>query len=119
MKIVDNLTDEIILSELGVRLAQRRIELQLTQAMLADKAGVSKSTVERVEKGFSAQMESMIRIFRVLNILDGMENMLPQSGPTPMDLLKRQGKQRQRASYSRRGKDAGRPWTWGENADRR
>jgi hypothetical protein len=35
MKIEGLLTDEAILAELGGRLAQRRLELQLTQKMLA------------------------------------------------------------------------------------
>ena len=35
MKIEGLLTDEAILAELGGRLAQRRLELQLTQEMLA------------------------------------------------------------------------------------
>ena len=51
MKIEGLLTDEAILAELGKRFAQRRLELQLTQEMLAEQAGVSKRTVERVEAG--------------------------------------------------------------------
>ena len=40
MKIDGMLTDEAVLAELGSRIAQRRLELQLTQAMLAEQAGV-------------------------------------------------------------------------------
>ncbi|NTW69857.1 MAG: helix-turn-helix domain-containing protein, partial [Chlorobiaceae bacterium] len=64
MKIEGLLSDEAILGELGKRLAQRRLELQLTQEMLAEQAGVSKRTVERVEAGATAQMSTMIRILR-------------------------------------------------------
>lgn len=120
MKIDSNITDEVILAELGERLAQRRIVLHLTQAALAEKAGVSKRTVERVEAGLSAQMESVIRIFRVLDLLEGLDLLIPATtGTTPMDLLKRQGKKRQRASSTRSEKISNQPWTWGEDAQRR
>jgi transcriptional regulator with XRE-family HTH domain len=57
------LTDKSILAELGGRLAQRRLELKLTQADLAEQAGVSKRTVERIEAGATTQMSTMIRFF--------------------------------------------------------
>ena len=62
MKIEGLLTDEAILAELGGRLARHRLELQLTQEMIAEQAGVSKRTVERVEAGATTQMSTMIRI---------------------------------------------------------
>ncbi len=42
MKIERLLTDETILAELGSRLVQRRLEFELTQADLAEEAGVLK-----------------------------------------------------------------------------
>lgn len=115
MKIEGLLTDEAILVELGERLAQRRLELQLSQEVLAEQAGVSKRTVERVEAGATAQMSTMIRILRVLGLLDRLDAMVPASGPRPMDLLKLKGKARKRASGKRKPTDE-KPWTWGEDA---
>ena len=59
MKIEGLLTDEAILAELAGRFVQRRLELQLTQEMLAEQAGVSKRTVERVEAGATTQMSTI------------------------------------------------------------
>jgi len=114
MKISKLLSDESILSEMGARIAHRRLELQLTQANLAEQAGVAKRTVERIEAGASAQMASLIRLFRVLELLPGLELLLPQSLPSPMDLLKHKGKQRQRASGQRQasGIEEPKPWSW-------
>ncbi len=47
MKIQSSLPDVAILHEIGGRLARRRIDAELTQAQLAEAAGVSKRTVER------------------------------------------------------------------------
>ena len=117
MKISSLMTDEAILGEIGGRIARRRLEQQLTQAALAEQAGVGKRTVERIESGASAQMSSLIRIFRVLELLPGLEQLLPESQPSPMELLKHKGKPRQRASGSR---GAGRveeakPWSWDDD----
>ena len=38
MKISDTLTDDAVLSEIGERIARRRLDLQLTQAAVAEQA---------------------------------------------------------------------------------
>ncbi len=114
MNILKNLADEAILGEIGQRLARRRLDLQLTQANVAEQSGVSKRTVERIEAGDSTQMSTLIRIFRVLNLLPTLDRAIPEVGPRPMDLLKRKGKQRQRASSRRPSEPSSKPWTWDE-----
>ena len=112
MKISRFLTDEAILAEIGGRIARRRIDLQMTQEDVAGQAGVAKRTVERIEAGASAQMPSIIRIFRVLDLLRNLDQVIPEAGPGPMELLQRKSKTRQRASRSRKPDAAGKPWTW-------
>jgi len=116
MKISNLLADDAILAELGSRLAQRRIDLQLTQAELAEQAGIAKRTLERIESGASAQMSNLVRILRALDALSGLDSMLPESGPRPMDLLKRKGKVRQRASGRRSSAPARKPWSWDDES---
>ena len=112
MKISRTLTDDTILSEIGKRVARRRLDLQLTQAHLAEQAGVAKRTVERIEAGASAQMSTIIRIFRVLDLLPGLDQAIPATGTRPMDILKRRGKLRQRASSRSPKPQSAEPWTW-------
>ena len=112
MRIESLLNDEAILGEIGRRLAKRRIDLGYTQADLADQAGIAKRTVERVEAGNPTQMTNIIRILRVLGWLENLERLLPEMGPSPMDLLKLKGKERQRAS-GRRVRSV-EPWSWGD-----
>ncbi len=114
MQIDKLMTDDAILAEVGHRLAQRRINAQLTQADLAREAGVSKRTVERIEAGASAQMSSLIRIFRVLDLVPGLDGFIPPAAPRPMDLVKGKGKPRKRASSDRKESIADDQWTWNE-----
>ncbi|MBI5556411.1 MAG: helix-turn-helix transcriptional regulator [Deltaproteobacteria bacterium] len=116
MYISNLLTDAAILAEIGKRIARCRLDRQLTQADMAEQAGVSKRTVERIEAGASAQISTIIRILRALNLLPGVERLIPEPGPRPMELLKLKGKERQRASAPRKVKQSGKGWTWGDGA---
>lgn len=115
MNISKLLTDDAVMAEMGKRIARCRIDLQVTQADMAEQAGVSKRTVERIEAGSSAQFSTIIRILRVLDLLQGLDRLIPEPGPRPMDLLKLQGKVRQRASSTRRSERAPKKWSWDEN----
>src|ERR1700753_1482561 len=77
MKITPELTDSAVLHELGERLSRRRIDAGLTQAELAHEAGVSKRSVERIEAGESTDFRILLRVMRVLKLLDILEQSLP------------------------------------------
>ena len=111
------LTDEAILAETGARLAMRRIDAGLTQVALARQAGVSRSTVDRLERGQTTQMSSFIRVLRVLDLLSEFNELIPETGPGPMDLLKNKPRERRRA-YSSRGKrrEDSLEWTWDDDS---
>lgn len=112
MKNISTATDDAILKQLGLRIQQRRLDLQLTQAEVSEQAGISKRTVERIESGASTQTVSLIRLLRVLALLQGLEQLVPAATPRPMDLLRLQGKARKRVS-SRRHKDRSTGnWSW-------
>lgn len=115
MKISKTTTDEAVLVELGKRIARQRIDLQLTQAALATESGLAKRTVERVEAGASTQLSSIIRILRVLDLTEGLDALVPEVLPRPLDLLKFKGRERKRASSKRRGKPAAGQWAWGDD----
>jgi transcriptional regulator with XRE-family HTH domain len=115
MKISAQLTDEAALKELGGRLAGVRIEKNLTQAALAEQAGVSKRTVERLESGAVAtQLSGFLRVCRALGVLAHFETLLPEPLPGPMAQLKQAGRKRQRATGKKASAGAPNPWTWGE-----
>jgi len=121
MKITTHLTDEAILAELGKRLARHRLNRQLTQAHLAREAGISKRTVERIEAGNSTQLSSFLRLCRALGLLDSIATLIPEAEPSPIDLLRSRGKERQRAYPRPQGNDdmireGPSEWKWGDES---
>ncbi|MCB9918562.1 MAG: helix-turn-helix transcriptional regulator [Planctomycetes bacterium] len=111
--------DQALLRRLGERLARARLDLNRTQAALAREAGVSKSTVERLENGESTQLSNFLRILRVLGLVDFLSNLLIEPPPSPIELLKLQGNRRQRASRKGRkprGASKSKSWTWDDES---
>lgn len=118
MKLTAGLTDAAVLEELGTRLARRRIDANLTQAGLAEEAGISKRTLERLEAGRSTDFTMLVRVLRALKAIEGLESLIPDTPQSPLALLRHKGRQRKRVGHPRSapagtGKAAG-PWKWRE-----
>lgn len=117
MKITAQLTDESILQELGGRLTRVRLGRNLTQSALAEQAGVSKRTVERLESGAVAtQLWGFLRVCRTLGLLEHFESLIPEVVTSPMEQLKKQGRKRQRASGKKAAPAKPKKWTWGDES---
>src|SRR5271155_4538669 len=105
MKIESALTDTAVLHEVGERLERRRIDAGLTQAQLAEEAGVSKRTVERIEGGHSTDFVMLVRVLRVLQLLEALDQSVPDLPQSPLLLLKGRGRARKRVRHSRQPMD--------------
>ena len=101
MELDDLHADSVILAELGRRLARCRLNAGVTQGALAFEAGISKRTLGRIEAGESVQLANLVRLLRVLGLLENLKALAPPDEPGPMDLLRMKGKRRQRASAQR------------------
>ena len=123
MRFTNLLSDEAVNEEIGRRVAAARLELQMTQADLAEAAGVSKRTVERLEDGEPPQLVNWIRCLRALGKLEGLERLLPETPVNPVDLLKARRRRRIRARPSRTDPRRSAPadttgppgWTWSDD----
>src|SRR5579863_8276949 len=102
MRIESELTDRAVLHEIGGRLERRRIDAGLTQARLAEEAGISKRTVERIEAGHSTDFVMLLRVLRVLKLLEVLDQSVPDLPQSPLMLLKGRGRARKRVGHSRR-----------------
>ncbi|HUA12220.1 MAG TPA: helix-turn-helix transcriptional regulator [Solirubrobacteraceae bacterium] len=104
-------------TEIGRRLARLRLERNWTQAELAAAAGVGQATVQRVERGDSVQVTSLLRLLRTLDLLAGLDRAIPEAQAAPIAELERRARTpRRRARRSRAAEPApdGRPWRWGD-----
>ncbi len=115
MTIEKSTSDDAVLELIGSRISRIRLEKNFTQADLAKLAGLGLRTVQRLETGQAGtQLSGFVRICRALDILDRWNLFLPEAVESPMEQLKRYGKERKRASKSNRVAESHSQWTWGE-----
>jgi len=87
-----------VLKEIGERIRRERLNQNMTQAILARKAGVSRRLIFDLERGSGCGLSSFVEILRALKKLDQLDMFLPDPGISPLQLAKLKGRERQRAS---------------------
>lgn len=90
-------TDVEILRELGARLRAYRLQMNLSQGELATRASVNRTTIRDAELGKDSQLSTLVKLLRALGRLGDLDAFLPAPSVSPIQLMKRQGKPRQRA----------------------
>ena len=107
-------SSEVIISALCKRLDEIRLSRNLSQAELAAEAGVSRRTMNRLADGQSISLDSFLRIMQALNLADHLAALLPDPAVRPVERVRLDGAERQRASGRRAGPA---DWKWGDEGD--
>ena len=95
-----SMTDKGIGVEIGQRIRSLRLRRNLTQQQVADMAALSLNAIKSLESG-KGKLLTFIAVLRELGALDGLAQFIPEPSISPMQLARRQGKKRQRASGNR------------------
>ncbi len=112
MKIGGHYSEQAILIEIGLRIKQHRISLNITQAELANRCGISPSTEVRIENGEDSKFSNYIKIMSALNMADNLDVMIPEVQPDFKAIFE-QRPARQRVSRGNKKKTTN--WVWGED----
>jgi transcriptional regulator with XRE-family HTH domain len=108
-------TSAQISEALGSSLEALRLSRNLTQKAVAKDAGISLSTLKRLEKGHSTSLDSFIRVLIALRLQAYLATMLPDPTIRPVERVTgRGGGERKRASAATALPAAPQPWTWGD-----
>ncbi len=91
------MTSKAIAQELGSRIEQMRLEQNMTQQQLADEIGLSRVSYRKLVMG-SGKFENVIAVLQALGKVELLQNFITETTFSPMQQLKMQGKQRQRAT---------------------
>jgi transcriptional regulator with XRE-family HTH domain len=86
---------------LGEHLQALRLAKNLDQRTTAEKAGISEKALRNLEAGRGSTVESLLRVLKALDSLEGIELLAPKPTVNPLRLL-RDAKARQRVRHSRR-----------------
>jgi len=114
MKFSPTMPEATMLEELGERAQKHRVGMNLTQPQLAEAAGVSARTIERLEAGTSIQLEKLLRILRALRLSANLDQLIPEASVRPLQLIGTKTKARTRANTSKGRKATTSSWVWGD-----
>ena len=78
------LPEQTVLEALGAQLTAHRKNRGLTQAELAERAGIGVATLVRLENSGQAQVNNLLRVLRALRLLDRVEEALAPPRPSPL-----------------------------------
>ncbi|WP_417482876.1 helix-turn-helix transcriptional regulator [Maricaulis sp.] len=98
-----------IIAALGLRIEAYRISRGIKQADLASSAGISRSTLMRLEAGTSGTIETLVRVLRALGLTDRVLELVPDASLSPLDPMSETGQRRLRV---RDRKSDPAPWSW-------
>ena len=84
-------SSEVIIAALGQRLDEIRLSRNISQAHLAEQAGVSRSTLTRLADGKPVSLDSFVRVIQALQLTDQLAALLPQPSIRPVDRVRLDG----------------------------
>lgn len=84
----------------GKQLQELRISKNLDQVTTAEKAGISARALRNLEAGRGSSVETLIRVLKALDSLDGLQLLAPRATVSPLALLRHSGAVRRRVRRS-------------------
>jgi len=108
--------NETILVYLGSQIRNIRLARNISQAQLAEEAGVTTLTINRLEKGLGTTLDTFIRVLIALGIQQNLTKLLPDPTIRPMERISESGTERQRAR-PRKTNPQLTGWAWGEDQE--
>ena len=105
MEDIYMLSDAAILQKVGSRLRSVRLKQNITQQSLAEEAGVSISSVKKIEKGEIGSVDPLLRVLRTLGELDLLRPLAEEEEMSPNEYYRLM----QEAGATVRKRAAGRP----------
>lgn len=78
---------------LGEQVRRARQREQYSQSDLAKRANVNRNSVSALERGQGSSLATLIRVVRALGLTNWLDELAPDTGPSPLELLQQQQKQ--------------------------
>ena len=94
------LSPDELQAALGKQLQELRIAKNLDQITTAEKAGISEKALRNLEAGRGSSIETLVRVLKALDSLDGLRLLAPKSSVSPLALLRHSETARRRVRRS-------------------
>jgi len=75
--------DKVIIQRIGEKIKKTRLKQNITQMNLAEEAGISLSTLKKMENGEIASFDALLRMLRTLGLLDVLQPLIEEEQLSP------------------------------------
>jgi len=98
LSYISSLSDAAILKEVGKFVKVKRLEQNLRQEDVAERAAISRSTFSLLERGDNITLSNLLKVLRILESLYVLDQFQIIESISPIKLAKEDEKRRKRAS---------------------
>ncbi len=85
MENIYMLADYVIQGRIGERIKSNRLRQNIMQRSLAESAGISLSTLKKIEAGEIGSFDSFLRVIRTLGMLDIFQPLVEEEQMSPVE----------------------------------
>lgn len=103
MEDLSYLTPQELQIAFGRQIQELRIAKNLGQIATAEKAGISEKALRNLEAGHGSTLETLLRVLKALDSLDGLHLLVPKPSVSPLALLRSSHATRRRVRRSSSG----------------
>lgn len=102
---VKALTDQAIAKEIGARIQALRLKRNISVEDVAINAGISRQTVYLLLRHGRGTLPNLIAVLRAIDELERLSSLVADVLPSPIQIVRMEGKKRKRASGRRVSSD--------------
>lgn len=94
-------TDQVLAITVGERIQTLRLKKNISLEVLAENAGVSRQTLHLLLSQGKGTLINLIAVLRAIGELERLSSLLEEVRPSPLQILRMEGKKRLRATGRR------------------
>jgi putative transcriptional regulator len=98
-------TDQVISASVGKHIQILRLKKNMSLDDVAKEAGISRQTLHLLLNHGKGTLVNLISVLRTINELERLSSLLEEIRPSPLQIIRMEGKKRQRASGRRTATD--------------
>ncbi len=109
-------SNEYIERVVGQRIKEYRLDRNMSQAELADRAGIARRTITTVENGEGCTLNTLIRLLTALDHRELLEPLVRELPISPMKMIRYGYLNEKQRKYASKPRKQAEPteWVWGD-----
>jgi transcriptional regulator with XRE-family HTH domain len=95
------LSDQVLASTVGARLQTLRLKKNISLETVAENAAISRQTLHLLLNQGKGTLINLVAVLRAIGELERLSSLLEEVRPSPLQIVRMEGKKRRRASGTR------------------